>query len=330
MMKVVNQHGSQTKAKLSSQEHMNQLLLATLPGSAVLSYAYGLGVVSNLLIAVFSCLAFDALMLRLRQKSVMEGLKDYSALVTAVLLGLALPPALHFSLVVLASFFAIVVAKQLYGGLGQNPFNPAMVGYVVLLISFPSAMSTWVAPDHYYAVLEPAFLGMEWLDGMTGSTLLDQSKLASLQPDIYTLPDVYWLNPPPMVWANIAFAMGGLYLLWRGVIRWHLPFCFLLSLALISALFYLMDSTRFSSPLFHLLVGASMMGAFFIITDPVSGATSRKGQCVFAVGVAVLVFVLREWSNYPEGLAFAVLLMNMLVPIIDHYTVPKTANERLL
>jgi electron transport complex protein RnfD len=318
---------------------MRQVLLATLPGLAALTVYFGPGTLLNLVLACTTALAFEAGVLKLRRRPVMFYLRDCSALVTAVLLALALPPYCPWWVVVTGIFFAIVVAKQLYGGLGYNPFNPAMVGYVVLLISFPLEMSQWAAPAGALAdgqslaglgeTLSRVFLGTE-IDGYVAATPLDALRqsgsrtLADLYATDATLASGRWAGNG-WEWANLMFLAGGLYLIYKKVFTWHAPVALLASLGLLAVLFYDSGSSNSAgSPLFHWLSGATMLGAFFIVTDPVTSAVSNRGRLIYGAGVGILVFVIRTWGNYPDGMAFAILLMNFAAPFIDYYTVPRT------
>lgn len=311
---------------------MRDVLLATLPGIAALTYFFGLGTFSNLVLAISFALAFEASVLYIRKRPITFYLKDLSAIVSAVLLAIAIPPASSWWIIATGMFFTIVVAKQLYGGLGYNPFNPAMIGYVVLLISFPQQMTAWVSaetPLFDIGALSQAIFG-NGLDGFTGATPLDAFK----QAEGLTTGDIYQATPVlaqgflaglGYEWVNIAFLIGGLYLLTRKVFTWHAPIAMLATLALLSAIFYDSGSSNSAgSPLLHLLSGATMLGAFFIITDPVSSTTSNKGRLIFGALIGALTFIIRAYGNYPDAVAFAVLLANFAAPFIDYYTVPRT------
>ncbi|MCY1284915.1 Electron transport complex subunit RsxD [compost metagenome] len=318
-----------------TQRVMLQVLLATVPGVLALTWLFGFGTLINLLWASAVALGCEAAVLALRQRPVRFFLSDGSALVTAVLLVLALPPYAPWWLTLIAVAFAIVFGKQLYGGLGQNPFNPAMVGYVVVLVSFPGAMTTWPTPQFIgpWDALQQ-ILGLAALpDGWSHATALD-----SLQHNhSLTLDELRASNPAfgrfgasGQEWVNLAFLAGGLYLmLHRKLFSWHAPVGMLAALALMSLLFWGgSGSDSNGSPLFHLLSGATMLGAFFIVTDPVSGATSNLGRLIFGAGVGILVYVIRAWGGYPDGMAFAVLLMNLAAPTIDYYSRPRTYGHR--
>ena len=316
-----------------TQRVMLLVLAATLPGVIVLTWLYGAGTLINLCWASAVALGCEALMLKVRQRPVQFFLRDGSALVTAVLLALALPPYSPWWLTLIATGSAIVFGKQLYGGLGQNPFNPAMIGYVVALVSFPVEMTSWPVP---HAVGLGAglqhILGIAALpDGWSQATALDVMKLNKS----LTL-DELWANPAfghfggiGSEVVNLAFLAGGLFLLHKRLFSWHAPVGMLAALAVMSLVFWNgSGSDSNGSPLFHLLSGATMLGAFFIVTDPVSSATSNLGRLIFGAGVGILIYVIRAWGGYPDGVAFAVLLMNLAAPTIDYYTRPRTYGHR--
>lgn len=311
---------------------MRDVVLATLPGIAALTYFFGIGTLSNLVLAITFALAFEASVLYVRKRPIAFYLKDLSALVSAVLLAVAIPPASSWWIIATGMFFTIVVAKQLYGGLGYNPFNPAMIGYVVLLISFPQQMTAWVSassPLFDLSALAQAVFG-NGLDGFTGATPLDAFKQAEglTAADIYQSSTVFsegFLAGFGYEWVNIAFLLGGIYLLTRKVFTWHAPVAMLATLAVLSTIFYDSGSSESAgSPVLHLLSGATMLGAFFIITDPVSSSTSNKGRLIFGALIGALTFIIRAFGNYPDAVAFAVLLANFAAPFIDYYTVPRT------
>jgi len=320
---------------------MQWVLLATVPGILALSNFFGWGTVINIAFAALIALAAEAAVLRLRSRPVGFYLRDCSALVTAVLLAIALPPYAPWWLITIGVGFAIIIAKHLYGGMGYNPFNPAMVGYVVLLISFPVDMTTWAAPrslapgglpslsDSLAALL----VGREAIaafaiDGVTMATPLDLMKQNSslLVEDLWASQALFgrWAGRG-WEWVNLGFLAGGLLLLYRRIFTWHAPISMLLALALMAALFYDSGSSNSGgSPMFHLLSGATMLGAFFIVTDPVTSAVSNKGRIIYGACIGVLLYIIRVWGNYPDAIAFAVLLMNFAAPLLDYYTKPRT------
>jgi electron transport complex protein RnfD len=328
-------HAAQNTGKV-----MQLVLWATAPGLLALTYHFGWGSLINVLLATATAVIAEAAVIRLRGRSVSFYLRDYSAAVTAILLGLELPPLAPWWIVVVGTLFSIVIAKHLYGGLGYNPFNPAMVGYVVLLISFPIQMTSWVTPLallpeglSHPGIIESiniVFLGYSPADGVTGATPLDSFKFS----DGLLVDQIYAQNPlfseaaiagVGWEWVNIGFLIGGLILLASRIFTWHGPIAMLASLTLMSVIFW--DGGSSDSPgsaMMHLFSGASMMGAFFILTDPVSSAVSNRGRLIYGALIGVLVYIIRAWGNYPDAVAFAVLLANFAAPFIDNYTLPRT------
>jgi electron transport complex protein RnfD len=317
---------------------MQQVILATLPGVFALTWFFGWGTIINILWASIVALSCEAAILSIRKRPLAFYLGDYSAVVTAVLIGIALPPYAPWWIVLVGTAFAIIIAKQLYGGMGFNPFNPAMVGYVVLLVSFPVEMTSWAPPlntvEGQAALPGPisAFLYNFGFapkpDALTMATPLDLLKQnnALMMDDMWaTYPQFGLLGGRGWEWVNAGFLLGGLYLLARRIFTWHAPISMLLSLTLCSAMFYDNGSSASTgSPLFHLFSGATMLGAFFIATDPVTSAVSNRGRIIYGALIGVLVFAIRAWGNYPDAVAFAVLLMNFAAPFVDHYTQPRT------
>ena len=325
---------------LSTARVMQWVLAALLPGIAVLTWQFGWGTLINIAIATTTALLCEAAALALRGRSIRFYLQDYSAAVTALLLAVALPPLAPWWLVVVASASAIIIAKQSYGGLGYNPFNPAMVGYVIVLISFPLQMSSWVAPlsllpdaaGHLSLSQALAVVaGHSGLDGWSGATPLDLFKHGlngQLVSDFQAAQPLFSHAAVAGVgweWVNLAFLVGGAVLLAKGIFTWHAPVAMLTSLALMAALFWDGGSSNSGGSLWlHLFSGATMLGAFFIITDPVSSAVSTRGRLIYGALIGVLIYLIRVWGNYPDGVAFAVLLGNFAAPFIDNYTVPRS------
>lgn len=317
---------------------MGQVLLALIPGIAAYVYVFGGGILVTLALATVTAIVAEAAMLKLRNRPIIPFLRDYSAVITAWLLALAIPPLAPWWLIVVGTLFAIVVAKQLYGGLGYNPFNPAMIGYAVLLISFPAAMTKWPAalqlaqtPLSFYEqlqfILSGALPSEVTLDAVTSATPLDYLKTQlTLKHDVYSIkqsPIFGMLGGTGTEYIALAYLLGGLYLWQLKIISWHLPTAFLAALAVMAGAFWMMDSAHYANPLFHLFSGASMLCAFFIITDPVSGPTTPKGKLIFAVGVGIITYLIRAFGGFPDGVAFAVIFMNICVPLIDTYTQPR-------
>ena len=317
---------------------MLKVLLGLVPGIITYVWVFGGGILVTLTLATLTALFAEAAMLKLRRRPIQPFLMDFSAVITAWLLALAIPPLAPWWLIVVGTLFAVVVAKQLYGGLGYNPFNPAMIGYAVLLISFPAIMTKWPAAlqlaqtklsfaDQFHYIFSGLLPNEVRLDAVTSATPLDYLKTQlMLKHDVASIkeaPLFGTLGGKGGEYVTMAYLVGGLYLWQQKIISWHLPTAFLGALALISGAFWLLDSTHFASPLFHLFSGASMLCAFFIITDPVSGPTTPKGKLYFAAGVALITYLVRVYGGYPDGVAFAVIFMNICVPLIDASTQPR-------
>ncbi|GAB6043300.1 electron transport complex subunit RsxD [Endothiovibrio diazotrophicus] len=317
---------------------MFRVMAALLPGLAALTWYFGWGVVVNATLATSAAILFEAVAIGLRGRSVKTALGDGSALVTALLLTAAIPPLLPWWTTVVGIFFAIVVAKHLYGGLGHNPFNPAMVAYVVLLISFPKEMTSWLpplGPSHWPLslgdTLHAVFLGTlpsgVSMDALTMASPLDYMKvqlaMQSTISEILTAPSHGLFGGLGWEWVDLAFLAGGLWMIFRRTITWHIPAAMLGTLFLLSLVFFLFNPDRFAPPTFHLFSGAAMLGAFFIATDPVTACTTERGRVIYGIGIGAITYVIRTWGGYPDGVAFGVLLMNMAAPTIDYYTQPR-------
>lgn len=314
---------------------MRWVIFACIPGLVMQTYFFGWGNVHNVLWCAVVALGCEAIVLRLRKRPIGFYLRDYSALVTAVLLGLALPPLAPWWVSLVATAFAILFAKHLYGGMGYNPFNPAMAGYALVLISFPVAMTTnWATPS---PLLDGGQMGivdtlaiiwqqMPLIDSYSGATPLDVYKH---EIAYQTEEDVraFMVFGPHIAlgweWVNLAFLLGGLVLLGLKIIPWQTPLAVLAGLALPSLLLG-SDADQYTPLSIHLLAGATMLGAFFIATDPVSSSTTPLGRLVYGFGIGFLTYIIRTWGGYPDAFAFAVLLMNFAAPLIDVYTQPRT------
>ncbi|WP_410497511.1 electron transport complex subunit RsxD [Chitinibacter sp. S2-10] len=311
---------------------------ALLPGIAAYVYVFGAGILLQLLLATATALACEAACLKLRDYPVKPFITDGSAIVTAWLLALSLPPLSAWWMVVLATLIAIGLAKHLFGGLGQNPFNPAMIGFAVMIVSFPAQMSRWNAPlslphddlnvwqQFGYILTGQLPQGLSF-DTLASATPLDAVKTALMQS--HSMSEIFsgaifqagWL-PSEMGWIAAAYLLGGLFLLQQRVIQWQLPVSFLAALAGFSGLFYLVDPANYTDPLFHLFSGAAMLGAFFIATDPVTAPTTPRGRLIYGALIGLLTWLIRTYGGYPDGVAFAVIIMNIATPFIDQYTQP--------
>lgn len=320
---------------------MGLVMLALLPATLFGFYIYGWPAINLTLITIVSALLAEVVSLRILAMPIRPFLFDGSALLSGWLLALTLPPWAPWWIGVLGGVIAIAIGKHVFGGIGQNLFNPAMVARVALLISFPLEMTTFVAPQplfhsaspNFLQALEITFLGTTQIDAMTSATLLGHVKTelgqSGVLDQILALADSLW----NLLWGYNAGSLGetsvlllvagGLFLIFKKVISWHIPVSMLVSLTLLAGIFHLIDSTRYLGPLYHVFAGGSLLGAFFIATDLVTSPVSVRGQLIFGAGCGALVYVIRTWAGYPEGVAFAVLFMNAMTPLIDHYFKPR-------
>ena len=315
------------------------VVAALVPAMCAYIWFFGWGIVINSVICIVTAYASEALMLYLRKRPINVFLADGSALVTALLIAFALPPMLAWWIPMLATAFAMIIAKHLYGGLGYNPFNPAMVGYAMCLIVFPKPLTAWIpAASHGGFALSLGenlrynLLGelpaQQSYDMLTQATPLDTidiqvalgKTVSEIQSGFSQFSDYFGVG---WDWVSLMFLLGGLFLIYKRVITWHIPAAMLGSIALFASIAYLYNSDTNPAPLFHLLGGASMIGAFFIATDPITASTTPRGRIVYGMGIGAITYIIRAWGGYPDGVAFAVLLMNMAVPTIDYYTQPR-------
>lgn len=324
---------------------MRRVLYALVPAAVTYTWFFGWGLVINFAIAAVTALVCEGAVLRLRGRGTRVALNDGSALITAALLAFALPPLVPAWIPVLGTAVAIVIAKQLFGGLGKNLFNPAMVGYVFLLLSFPVEMTQWIPPrmgdiDYmhlsFLGQLEYSFLG-RLPSGLDVDTLTRATPLEIVKEGLRSARSFDELRGGSLFgdfggrgweWVANLIALGGLYLLYTGTIRWQIPTALLAGLLLPAAAFYMIDPRHYAAPGFHLFSGASMLGAFFVATDPVSASTTNLGRLIYGACIGFLTYAIRTWGGYPDGLAFSVLLMNAAVPLIDRYTRPRIYGRR--
>jgi len=324
--------------KLSVTGVMQEVLYALLPGIIAYTWFFGPGMLVQILLAVIFALLFETLMLKVRKLPLKRFLGDWSAVVTAVLFALCLPPLAPWWIALVGMLFAIVVAKHLYGGLGQNMFNPAMVGYAVVLISFPQVMALWLPPrsiaSHsltFGEMLNTIFTGSLSL-GLSWDTISEATPLDAIRTSLASGRMVSEARQSPVFgdfgglgweWIANLYALGGFWLLWRRIISWHVPVMMIGSVVALGLVAYLVDPGSNPVPLQHVFSGALVLGAFFIATDPVTGCTSNRGRLIFGVGVGIITLSIRSWGGYPDGVAFGILLMNMAAPLIDRYTRPR-------
>lgn len=301
---------------------MHTVILTLLPASLVGVYYFGAPALFVIALSIASCIAFEAMFQKALNKKITT--YDGSAALTGILLAMNLPPSAPWWLVVLGSLIAIGMGKHVYGGLGYNPFNPALVARVVLLISFPVQMTTWSRPA-------PKFGGGVGTDAVTEATPLGIIKDGLMKDG--NIDSIKGITDNSLFLGSvggslgevsaIALILGGLYLLYKGYISWHIPVSFIVSAAAFAGIFWLIDPTRYADPLFHILAGGLILGAFFMATDYVTSPTTNKGMLIFGAGCGIITMIIRLWGAYPEGVSFAILLMNSATPLIDRYTKPK-------
>ncbi|WP_439287293.1 electron transport complex subunit RsxD [Lonepinella sp. BR2357] len=334
------------------------VIFAMLPALGVQMYFFGFGVLIQVALAVSFALLLEYGVTYLRKKPALFYIADFSVTLTALILAMAIPPYAPYWVILIGTFCAVILGKHVYGGLGQNLFNPAMVGYVVLLISFPVQMTAWLPP--LSLLNEPPtladscrliFSGMTTdgfslhqlvasIDGITSATPLDTVK-TGMKSAVFSLQDLSQspifsdilpfssgLNGIGWTQVNLAFLLGGLFLIWKKIIHWQIPVAFLTALFALACLNFVL-SPHATSPIWQLFTGATMFGAFFIATDPVSASITPKGKLIFGALAGLLVGLIRFYGNYPDGVAFAILLANICVPLIDHYSRPRVAGHQI-
>jgi electron transport complex protein RnfD len=305
------------KPILNTSNLMLQVIYGLALGVALQFYFFGWGVIYQITLALLTGIAAEILFLKIRKKSI-DVIKDNSAALTAILLAISIPSIAPWWIVVLGTSFAIIFGKQLYGGLGSNPLNPAMLGYAFLLISFPLEMTRWTSSFLSFGEGLNVIFSSINIDALSSATRLEEAKFALMEGEVS--------NPIQIdrtVWINLGFLFGGVYLFYKKVITWRIPFSFLAGIIVMSLLLMLIDSDHAMGPVFHLFHGATMLGAFFILTDPVSSSTTPRGRLIFGFLIGILVIIIRTYGSYPDGVAFAVLLLNIAVPLIDYYSKPK-------
>lgn len=321
---------------------MGLVMLALVPATLYGAYAFGWPAINLFVVTVGSALLFESLSLWIAGKPVRPFVLDGSGALTGWLLALSLPPWAPWWIGVIGGLLAIVIGKQVFGGIGQNLFNPAMVARVALLISFPVEMTSFVGPQPLLATGSPDFIqglaitfgttGVS-VDGVSGASVLglvrdELGRGAELGPVLAANYDPGLLlfgRVPGSLGETSALLLllGGLFLLYQRVITWHIPVSILVTLFTLATLMNLIAGASYPDGLYHILAGSTLLGAFFIATDLVTSPVSARGQLIFGAGIGLLVYVIRTWAGYPEGMAFAIMLMNACTPLIDHYVKPR-------
>jgi electron transport complex protein RnfD len=302
---------------------MYGVVIALAPALAASVYFFGFGAIIVTLTSVLSCVAVEYLI----QKFILKkepSISDGSAVVTGLLLAFNVPSNLPVYIIIIGAVISIGVAKMTFGGLGSNPFNPALVGRVFLLVSFPVRMTSWPVPTGFKT---------GYLDAVTGATPLgimsegikNGESVAALMEKVPTHMQLFYgyMGGSMGEIAATALILGGIYLIWKKIITWHIPVSILVTVAVFTGILWLADPTKFADPLFHLLTGGIMLGAIFMATDYVTSPMTHKGMIIYGIGIGVITVLIRTWGAYPEGVSFAILIMNAFVPLLNMYIKPK-------
>ena len=313
----------------TSKRVMYDVLIALVPALLVSLYVFGLSALIMTSVAVISCLLFEYLIQKYILKTTIT-VNDGSALITGILLAFNLPATLPLWMVIMGSLVAIGIAKMSFGGLGYNIFNPALVGRVFLLVSFPVQMTSWPTPIENNTSLFDAVTGETTL-GIIKEGLLYGETMSTLTEKIPTLLELLlgFTSGSAGEMSALALILGGLYLLIRKVITWHIPVTILVTMALFTGIFWVVNPEQYANPLIHILSGGAMLGAFYMATDLVTSPMTKKGMVIFAVGIAIITVVIRLYGAYPEGISFAILIMNAFVPLINTYFKPRRFGNKI-
>lgn len=285
---------------------MKDVIIGLLPAAFASIYFFRLRAVILLATCIISCVAFEYIFEKLMKRKTTIG--DYSAVVTGILLAFILPPTVPFWICIIGSLVAIILAKQIFGGLGSNIFNPALLGRAMLMAAFPTFLTTWSKPLT--------------LDVITGATPLGLSKFEHILTDYWSL---FIGNVPGSLGETSALALilGAIYLFCRKVIDYRIPVAYILTVAIIGFVTNSADPSAYPPPGFHIFTGGLLLGAFFMATDPVTSPVTKKGRWVFGIGCGVITMVIRLWGGLPEGVMYSILLMNAFTPLLNKITRPR-------
>jgi electron transport complex protein RnfD len=313
-----HQQSAETTRKL-----MMGVVIALAPALAASIWYFGLGAIIVTLVSVVSCVAVEYLIQKFILKT-KPSVSDGSAIVTGLLLAFNVPSNLPVHIIIIGAIVSIGIAKMTFGGLGNNPFNPALVGRVFLLISFPVQMTSWPVPSGF---------NTGYTDAVTGATPLaimsegikNGEAVSALMEKIPSHMQLFYgyMGGSMGEIAALALILGGLYMIWRKIITWHIPVTILLTVAVFTGILWAADPMKYPDPLFHLLTGGLMLGAIFMATDYVTSPMTAKGKVIYGIGIGVITVLIRNWGAYPEGVSFAILIMNAFVPLLNMYIKPK-------
>jgi electron transport complex protein RnfD len=313
----------------SVKKIMYGVVLALMPALAASIYFFGMGAIIVTLVSIISCVGFEYLIQKYIIKTT-PSISDGSAVLTGLLLAFNVPSNLPLGIIVIGALVSIGVGKLSFGGLGQNPFNPALVGRVFLLISFPVQMTSWPIPNGFKT---------GYTDAVTGATPLGIMKegvnggetVSNMMADIPQHLQLFYGYMGGSMGEIAAFALilGFFFMLWRKIITWHIPVILVGTIFAFTGILHLTNPEQFADPVFHILTGGVMLGAIYMATDMVTSPMTPKGMAVFAIGIGVITVLIRTFGAYPEGISFAILIMNAFVPIINRYMKPKRFGEEV-
>jgi electron transport complex protein RnfD len=308
---------------------MYDVVIALIPAFLVSLYVFGIGALVVTSVAVISCLLFEYLIQKYLLKTAVT-IGDGSALITGILLAFNLPASLPIWMIIVGSFVAIGIAKLSFGGLGFNIFNPALVGRVFLLISFPVQMTMWPNPLDNQRTIYDATTGATPL-GIIKEGLMFGETMTEISTKIPSVLDMLLGLTGGSLgeMSALALIIGGLFLIIRKVISWHIPLVMIMTIALITGVFWRLDPQQYANPLIHVLSGGAILGAFFMATDLVTSPMTKKGMVIFAIGIGLLTVVIRLFGAYPEGVSFAIIIMNAFVPLINNYFKPRRFGAKI-
>ncbi len=323
-------HTSNLHSLLNVGGVMGWTIIALVPALVTQMIFWGWGPLLNIIFAVLAAMATESICVKLRGLAVGYTLRDGSAILSACILALSLPPQLPIYYVIFGACFMMVFGKHIFGGLGANPFNPAMLAYVMLLLSFPVAMTEWLIPQAWDYLAQAGLLlsklgagsliDASQIDAYSAATALDSSRSSNnfqLWRESWDLS-----NFIPFIILTVVYGLGGVFLIYKRIITWHIPVTVLCGLMVPATLFSLF-SDAYPPAWFHLILGGSVFGAFFVATDPVSAATNRLSRLIYGLGIGLFIFIIRTWGGYADAVAFAVLFFNFVAPFLDKYIKPR-------
>lgn len=317
-------HSERTSEKL-----MYDVVIALLPVFLVSLYVFGISALIATFTAIISCLLFEYLIQKFLLKT-KTTIADGSALITGILLAFNLPAGIPVWMIVVGSLVAIGVGKLSFGGLGFNIFNPALVGRVFLLVSFPVQMTLWPVPIENNTTLVDAVTGATTLGLIKEGVQFGQS-MSEISTQIPSTADMFMGLTSGSIgeMSALALLIGGIFLIGRKVISWHIPVTVLATMAVVTGIFWMADPEYYANPLIHVLSGGAILGAFYMATDLVTSPVTKKGMVIFAIGIGLITVVIRLFGSYPEGISFAILIMNAFVPLINRYFKPRRFGSRI-